>query len=392
MRINRRKIVCTLALSMFITLSGAISLSRADTGICGGVNTTLPFTDVTGKAFFCQIAAAYFSGLINGTTPTTYSPDDIVTREQMAAFTTRTLDQSLKRGSRRAALKQWATPKSIPLTATTTVGLGALHVAADGTDIWVANLNSDSVSRVRASDGKLLENWTGVDALDVLVARGRVYVLGNGNPGHLYQFDPRQPAGAVTLLATVGPYPMRMATDGEFIWVVNGGLGAIDGSVSRVHPDTGAVQTFTDGLADPSSLLYDGAHIWVTSYNNGLHRLKRDGSIGLTVPGPGFAHPVFDGTNIWVPGLSADSVTVVRAATGAIVATLSGNGLRFPTNTAFDGQRILVTNQSGESVSLWRATDLTPLGSFSTGDNVPKGACSDGINFWITFGNKLARF
>ena len=69
---------------------------RADTGTCSGQTITLPFTDVaSSNIFFCAIAEAYFSGLTNGTTPTTYSPADPVPREQMAAFVTRTLDQSL---------------------------------------------------------------------------------------------------------------------------------------------------------------------------------------------------------------------------------------------------------------------------------------------------------
>jgi hypothetical protein len=51
--------------------------------------------------FFCQIAAAYFSGLTNGTSATIYSPGLNVTRDQMAAFITRTQDSALKRGSTR---------------------------------------------------------------------------------------------------------------------------------------------------------------------------------------------------------------------------------------------------------------------------------------------------
>src|SRR5262252_7144442 len=82
----------------------------ADTGTCGGAMTTIPFTDVMGNIFFCSIAEAYFSGLTNGTTPTTYSPSNAVLRDQMAAFTTRTQDSALRRGSRRAALEQWAPP------------------------------------------------------------------------------------------------------------------------------------------------------------------------------------------------------------------------------------------------------------------------------------------
>src|ERR1041384_5805665 len=88
---------------------------RADTGMCGGASLMLPFTDVpASNIFFCAIASAYFSGLTNGTSPSTYTPSQTVPREQMAAFVTRTLDQSLRRGSRRAALNQWWTPNQFP--------------------------------------------------------------------------------------------------------------------------------------------------------------------------------------------------------------------------------------------------------------------------------------
>jgi DNA-binding beta-propeller fold protein YncE len=105
--------------------------------------------------------------------------------------------------------------------------------------------------------------------------------------------------------------------------------------------------------------------------------------------------PAFDGTNIWVPNAFLSSVSVVRASNGMVVETLTGNGLNEPSAAAFDGQRILVTNSSGNSVSLWKAADLTPLGSFPTGASTgPLGACSDGVNFWITLRTtgRLARF
>jgi hypothetical protein len=84
---------------------------------------------------------------------------------------------------------------------------------------------------------------------------------------------------------------------------------------------------------------------------------------------------------------------VVRAATGSVIATLSGNGLNNPLQAAFDGQRILVTNFGGSSVSLWRAADLSPIGTFSVGDTTG-GACSDGTYFWIVLqgSSKLGRF
>jgi len=71
---------------------------------------------------------------------------------------------------------------------------------------------------------------------------------------------------------------------------------------------------------------------------------------------------------------------------------------RAPCRAAFDGQRVLVTNYGfggGSTVSLWKAADFTPIGSFNTGTStVPFGACSDGTGFWTTlYGTgKLARF
>lgn len=111
--------------------------------------------------------------------------------------------------------------------------------------------------------------------------------------------------------------------------------------------------------------------------------------------GIGPIFPAFDGANIWVPNISSSSVSVVRASNGTVLQTLTGNGLAGPVAAAFDGQRVLITNQSGDSVSLWKAADLTPLGAFPTGAGTqPRGACSDGVSFWITLppANQLARF
>jgi hypothetical protein len=100
-KFNRSLFIRSFVLiSLIASLTVLSTRLQADTGNCGGVTITLPFNDVMASPFFCQIAAAYFSGLTNGTGDgTTYSPTQTVTREQMAAFTSRTLDQSLKRGS-----------------------------------------------------------------------------------------------------------------------------------------------------------------------------------------------------------------------------------------------------------------------------------------------------
>lgn len=200
--------------------------------------------------------------------------------------------------------------------------------------------------------------------------------------------------------AALGESPRSAAFDGQRIWTANFGSGTVgSGSVSVVTLDQSTVINIS-GFGGCTGIVYDGANMWVTDYiNNALVRMDSNGgpSLPLNV-GAGAAYPCFDGINIWVPNLNSNSVSVVRATgglAGTVLATLTGNGLASPTQAAFDGERVLITNGGADSVSLWRASDLTPLGSYSTGANTsPFGVCSDGLNFWITLygpGN-LARF
>jgi DNA-binding beta-propeller fold protein YncE len=403
MNTSTRNKAVLLATAMVIITAASTRL-KADIGTCGGASTTLPFTDVpASNIFFCVIAEAYFSGLTAGTTATTYSPGANVTREQMAAFITRTLDQSLKRGSKRAALRQFWVTQTADNLGRTSVGSFPRLVESDGADLWVANQGSNTVSRVRASDGKLLDTWTGATgAFGVLPAMGKVFVTGQRNPGALYQIDPAQAAGSVTTVSsTVGVNPLGIAFDGQRIWIANQGP---PGGVSIVTLDpTGppTVTTVTTGFSSCYGVIYDGANIWVTDGGDGkLKKLDSSGNIVLSISiGSLPLYPAFDGTNLWVPEFFSSSVTVVRAGglfAGTVLATHTLNGLSNPQQAAFDGERILVANHLGGGVSLWKASDLTPIPvGFSTGSlGGPFGVCSDGVNFWITLFNegKLARF
>jgi hypothetical protein len=84
-KFNRSIFIRAVAIiSLIASLTALSGKIQADTGNCGGVSITLPFNDVMASPFFCQIAAAYYSGLTNGTGDgTTYSPTQTVTREQM---------------------------------------------------------------------------------------------------------------------------------------------------------------------------------------------------------------------------------------------------------------------------------------------------------------------
>ena len=142
------------------------------------------------------------------------------------------------------------------------------------------------------------------------------------------------------------------------------------------------VTTVTDGFVTPAAILFDGTSIWVADATNGLLRVDANGHVVQTVGvGSGPHALTFDGANVWVLNTGPENpVSVVRADTGTVIATLSGNGHSTPAATAFDGERVLVVNATGGSISLWRAADLAPLGVV---DNLHGGACSDGLHFWL---------
>ena len=373
------RLVPAFAVSILVVLLGASG--RVLGIIC------VPFTDVAPGAFCPLVQEIFYLGITTGTTPTTYDPTSDGTRLQMAAFLSRTVDGVLNRGSRRAALNQFWTPGNRVSLGLTTLGSLPALIQSDGEDLWVANIGNDSVAKVHASNGKLLETWTGAtSALGVIVAMGHIFVSGETSPGQLYRIDPSQAAGAVTTVASnLGNEPFGIAFDGSLIWTAN-----ISGSVSIVTPGGAlpwTVTTISTGFGQPYGVLFDGSNVWVTDAPAGtILKLDASGAILQTVTiGPNPRFPIFDGTNIWVPNAGSNSVSVVRASNGTVLASLTGNGLNDPRSAAFDGQRVLVTNAVGHSISLWKAADLTSLGSVGTGPGTgPLGACSDGINFWIT--------
>ena len=390
-----------LLVAAVIVLSLASSRMRADTGTCNGASITLPFTDVPStNGFFCAIASAYVTGLTNGTSATTYAPSANVPREQMAAFVTRTLDQSLKRGSRRAAAQQWWQPSNVSAlrgtTFTSTDTLDLQNIAWDGADLWVGSPGVHAIHRMRASDGKILASYFAavLNPHDIIVAAGYVFVTSpeGSDPGRVYKIDPQLgplDAGWLTLVENdTGPNPVGLTFDGQRLWTANS-LGG--GSITRIVLSTGIDATFTSGFVSPTDILWDGENLWVA--DQGAGNVKRVDPATGTVEqfvqlGGSPSQLLFDGANLWVSNPGSNSVAVIRATgalRGTLLDTITGNGLNTPQGMAFDGERVLVTNNTSlGSVSLFKASDLTPLGNLFTGVNSnPFAACSDGLNFWI---------
>jgi DNA-binding beta-propeller fold protein YncE len=391
--INRsRRLLLATGLGI-ASVAGLASVQAQE--FCGGVSYPFPYTDVSGVgAPFCPgIMEAYVTGISKGTTPTTFSPNENVSRLQMTTFLQRSLDQGNARTSRRAALDQWWNP--IRATQRISVGGAPLACAADGEHIWIAT--SFEIAEVEASTNTVLNSvLADSNSTGVRVVGGKVYVAISTSPGGLYVIDPSVPTFSTFTNPQFGNQPVGIAFDGYNLWTANRGP---PGSVTILDLGLSVLTTVEMGFNAPYGILFDGAHIWVTDTGAGsLLKLDSVGNILQIVPvGSEPAFPVFDGANIWVPNYGDNSITVVQASTGNVVATINSdpnNLLDGPNGASFDGERILVANYTGDTVSLFKAADLSFIAAASTGSAQPASACSDGISFWVPLqtSGELLRF
>ncbi len=190
--------------------------------------------------------------------------------------------------------------------ATFPVGDAPFGVAFDGANIWVANENSDDVTKVRASDGTNLGTFP------------------------------------------VGDLPVRIAFDGANVWVTNFN----DDTLSKLRASDGVdLGTFPVGDG-PFGVAFDGANIWAVSFHAGtVSKLRAsDGAdLGSFPVGNQPKGVAFDGANIWVANGLDDTVSKLRASDGADLGTFSvGQG---PRGVAFDGANIWVTNITDDTVT-----------------------------------------
>ena len=90
---RRLRLAPFVSLLVYALFAGGLVLASANAiepQTCQPSETTHPFSDVAEDSFaYDAVACIYLLGVTTGTTPTTFSPDEYVTREQMASFMAR---------------------------------------------------------------------------------------------------------------------------------------------------------------------------------------------------------------------------------------------------------------------------------------------------------------
>jgi collagen type VII alpha len=270
----------------------------------------------------------------------------------------------------RAALLQWY-PQNYA------VGGTPETVAFDGTNVWVANGASNTVTKLLASSGAVVGSYAvGSGPLGVAFDGVNIWVT------NFYSNTVTEllaSTGAVVGTFAVGSGPEGAAFDGTNIWVANSNAS----TVTKLLAITGAVVgTYAVGVS-PTALAFDGINIWVANNSGNVTKLQAStGAVVGTYPaGTNQLGLAFDGTNIWVTNYNSSSVTKLLASTGAVVGVYTVGSS--PIGVAFDGTNIWVANQFSANVTKLLASTGAVVGTSAAGSG-PHGVAFDGTNIWVT--------
>jgi outer membrane lipoprotein-sorting protein len=258
--------------------------------------------------------------------------------------------------------------------ATFPVGNSPSGMAFDGANIWVADTGSNTVTKLRASDGTNLGAFlVGASPYGVAFDGANIWVT-SGFSNTVTKLRASDGACAGTCTFGVGVIPYGVAFDGADVWVTN----TFGDSVTKLRASDGACVgscTFSVGVS-PHGVAFDGSNIWVTNAgSNTLTKLRASDGANLgTLPvGAAPSGVAFDGANIWVSNSSSNTVTKLLASDGACVGTCTFSVGSGPNGVAFDGASIWVANSSSNTVTKLRASDGACVGTCTFNVGTGKG-------------------
>jgi YVTN family beta-propeller protein len=230
-------------------------------------------------------------------------------------------------------------PSNCGIVNKVTTETGPTAVAFDGSNIWVTNNGSSTVSKIDASSGSYLATYP------------------------------------------VGSDPRGVVFDGTYIWVANQG----SNTVTKLQPSNGAVLgNFAVG-SEPFGLAVDTANttIWVTNVgSNNLMVLNQSGTIQHTVTtGSKPEFLTFDGTNMWVNCYNSDTVEQISPS-GVVLKNISVSSGGHPTGLTWDPYDGLI----------WGVTWGGYLYSLNPSTNAVSYSYWGGHNQWTVLFDSSTRF
>ena len=352
---SKRRLLLVPVLLAGLALSGVASLAIA---ACG------PFSDV-GAGICPFVVSMYYLGITAGTTATTYSPGNPVTRGQMAIFMG-ALFNLIKRTENPYRLATGMHGQAFNFnyadrfeTGNTNVPIG---FATDGFFNYVASASNNKIDMFYKGNGhRYVTTLTTISNNGPMVCDGNYLFITSFNGTSMSRYQIR--TGTLTDPWVTGLSGMAndVAIAADKIIVAN------TGGVDIVALNGGVIE-HSNALGYARGIAYMGdGTFWVAIASTLLHMDLNAailGSANLTNATSG--HQVaFDGQNVWVPLINGDiDVVATRGAQqGAVVDTfaMSSFGATYAGGITFTGQWIVASGTGdfgcGSSSTIFGAID-----------------------------------
>jgi sugar lactone lactonase YvrE len=257
-------------------------------------------------------------------------------------------------------------------------------VTTDGTNLYVADSNNNTIRKVVISSG----------AVTTLAGTAGVGGAADG-----------------TGVAAGFNLPTGITTDGTNLYVADNGNGAI----RKIVIATGAVTTVKSGLSSPAAITTDGTNLYVTDIvDNTISKIVISSGVisTLTGAGAGLSSPygiTTDGTSLYVADAGNNMIRKVAISTGAVT-TLVGSvtagiadgtgaaaGFSFPTGITTDGTNLYLSDSGNNTIrkvvistgavttlaGTAGATGSTDAGGATAKFNNPGGITTDGTSLYV---------
>ncbi len=201
-------------------------------------------------------------------------------------------------------------------------------IDSDGTHVWVANADGNSVTELYAATGAVVQVISGHFSEPVAVSSDGTHVwVGNFGNNSVTELDAA--TGGLVKVFSGSKYafddPFAISSDGTHVWVPN----STGDSVTELDAATGAVVRVITGLTGPVVATSDGIHVWLLGSYFVTELNAATGAVVQVISGSsyvGWPDAVSsDGTDVWIAGAGTNTVAELDASTGALVQVLSGS-------------------------------------------------------------------
>jgi YVTN family beta-propeller protein len=151
---------------------------------------------------------------------------------------------------------------------TITVGSYPYAVSSDGTHVWVANYNDNTVSELNASTGSVIQTIPVGAKPDAVSSDGTHVWVTNGSSSTVTELNAS--TGAVVQTIGVGSFPAGVSSDGTHVWVANHDSNTVTEiavppppTTSVIIPSNGATLSGTGATLDATASNAASVEFWL---------------------------------------------------------------------------------------------------------------------------------